>query len=85
MGTLVVDSRVPRRLPELAENAATSLQYLEDLPRLVYEVAATACCLEMDGVELRAEALLAAFTAFAYIDVRFLQPARQWPWRLVHM
>ncbi len=61
--SLMEDSRVPLRLPELEKTAEASLQYLEDFPVEIYDLLGN--LIEADAIEMRADAILGGFICLA--------------------
>ena len=78
---LMEDDRVAPKAEHLMTCLHSEIQYLADLPPLVYENLAI-LCQAASGPELQADILEAAHSAAAYVHHKILKPAAQYPWRL---
>ena len=79
---LLEDDRVAQRVDALEESLQSELDWLVSLQPLIWE-SLSALLGECGPATLRTQCLLAATTIAAFVKMRFLGQARQYPWRLV--
>ena len=80
---LLADSRVPHTLEDLETSISEELEFLQEMDSDLYEPLSSACPLAQPA-HLRSQVLLVACASHAFISERVLEPAKKYPWCLLH-
>ena len=82
LAEMMEDPRLCRRYEELQEHMHEDLVWLQSLPAHLWSELARAMPTCIGEIALREEVLMAATTAFCYIDQKTRRPIRDLPWSL---
>ena len=79
---LLADSRLAHILTDLEMSLHEELEFLQSLDSDVYETMSIVCPFVTPAF-LRSQVLLVACASHAFVRERFVDPAKQYPWRLL--